>query len=151
MLNHQLGGKVIGLLLGLATSIALVLAVATPSIAAAADTTAVTQTAGVDNTRMGPYRALTQLSYQAFQKGDMATAAELSRILEKTWDQGHYRNQTDGPGGSLCKTNHDACEAIDKAMDAYIKPILHCATKAPDPTAVQAAYNDFLTKLKQAD
>ena len=48
----------------------------------------VTQTAGVDNTRMGAYRALAQLSYQAFQKGDNATEAELARILEGTWDQG---------------------------------------------------------------
>src|ERR1700753_4239360 len=45
----------------------------------------VTQAAEVDNTRMGSYRALAQLSFQAFQKGDSATAAELARILERTW------------------------------------------------------------------
>ena len=44
----------------------------------------VTQTAGVDNTRMGAYRALARLTFQAFQRGDNATAAELARILERT-------------------------------------------------------------------
>ena len=106
-----------------------------------------TQTAGVDNTKMGAYRALAQLSFQAFQKGDTATAAELARILERTWDNGEER------GGEQCliKTNKGLFEEIDKAMDGFIKPILQYATKVPDPAAVQAAYNDFLEKLKQAD
>jgi hypothetical protein len=46
--------------------------------------TKATQTAGVDNSRMGAYRALAQLAYQAFQKGDNATASELARVLERT-------------------------------------------------------------------
>jgi len=41
------------------------------------------QTAGVDNTKMGTYRALAELTFQAFEKGDNATAAKLARILER--------------------------------------------------------------------
>ena len=33
------------------------------------------QTAGVDDTKMGPYRALAQAIFSASQKGDAATAA----------------------------------------------------------------------------
>jgi hypothetical protein len=69
--------------------------------------TKVTQSAGVDNTRMGSYRALAQLSFQAYQKGDNATAAELARILERTWDQGEWHNTSDG---SYCKANRTVCQ-----------------------------------------
>jgi hypothetical protein len=106
-----------------------------------------TQIAGVDNARMGAYQALAQLSFQAFQKGDMATAAELARILERTWDAAEEHG---GPN-SLGAKNKDLFEKIDEAMDVYIKPIIHYSTKAPDPAAVKAAYADFLTKLKQGD
>jgi hypothetical protein len=107
----------------------------------------VTQTAGVDDTRMGPYRALAQLSFQAFQKGDITAAAELARILERTWDAA----EEGGGDRSLIKTNKDLFEQIDKAMDVYIKPIMRYASKAPEPAAAQAAYNDFLPNLKQGD
>ena len=108
----------------------------------------ITQTAGVDNTRMGAYRALAQQSFQAFQKGDNGTAAELARILERTWDQGEWHNSSDG---SYCKANRAVCQPIDESMDAFIKPIIGFAKKAPDAAAVEAAYKDFLEKLKQAD
>jgi hypothetical protein len=108
----------------------------------------VTQTAGVDNTRMGAYRALAQLTAQAFQKGDNASAAELARILERTWDQGEWKNSSDG---SFCKANRTLCQPIDHALDVFIGPITDYAQKAPDPAAVRAAYGDFLDKLKQAD
>jgi hypothetical protein len=101
-----------------------------------------TQTAGVDNTKMGAYRALAQLSFQAFQKGDNAMAAELARILERTWDKGE---------GDLSKSNPDVWKQIDGSMDGFIKPVLHYAAKTPDPAAVQAAYNAYLEKLKLAD
>jgi len=42
------------------------------------------QTAGVDNTKMGPYRALAQVAYAASQKGEYATAATLAKVLERT-------------------------------------------------------------------
>lgn len=113
-----------------------------------AQTKAFTQTAGVDNSRMGAYRALAQLSYQAFQKGDSATAAELARVLERTWDQGEWHNTSDG---SYCKANRTVCQPIDESMDVFIKPIIGFGKKAPDAAAVEAAYKDFLEKLKQAD
>jgi hypothetical protein len=108
----------------------------------------ITQTAGVDNTRMGAYRALAQLSFQGFQKGDNATAAELARVLERTWDQGEWHNTSEG---SYCKANGSVCQPIDQAMDVFINPIMNYAKKAPDAAAVQAAYNNFLEKLKQAE
>ena len=49
--------------------------------------------AGVDNTKMGPYRALAHLAYASFQKGDMATAAELAHILERVWDKAGLRRR----------------------------------------------------------
>jgi hypothetical protein len=36
-------------------------------------------------------------------------------------------------------------------MDVFIGPIMKYAAKAPDPSKVQAAYNNFLEKLKLAD
>ncbi len=108
------------------------------------------QTAGVDNDAMGPYRALAQLSYQAFQSGDLARAAELSRILERTWDHGEWHNQTERPAGSWCKSNHTACAQVDKAMDVYIGPLIQYAVKPPDSNAVQAAYKAFLEQLNKA-
>lgn len=41
------------------------------------------QTAGVDDTKMGPYRALAQMIFSASQKGDAAAAAQLARVLER--------------------------------------------------------------------
>ena len=49
------------------------------------------------------------------------------------------------------KNNPDLRDKIDRAMDTFIKPIMAYASKHPDPTQVQAAYNDYLDKLKQGD
>ena len=108
----------------------------------------ITQTAGVDNTRMAAYRALAQMSFQAFQRGEKVDAAELARILERTWDRGEWHNSSEG---SFCVANWSVCQPIDTSMDAFINPIMDCSQKASDPAAVQAAYNDFLAKLKKAD
>jgi hypothetical protein len=45
---------------------------------AVAQDTHQSQGSGVDNTKMGPYRALAHIAYAAHQKGDDATAAQLS-------------------------------------------------------------------------
>lgn len=108
----------------------------------------VTQTAGVDNTRMGAYRALAQLSFQAFEQGDNATAAELARVLERTWDQGEWKNSSDG---SFCKKNRSVCEPIDRALDTFIGPVMDYSEKVPNPATVRAAFKDFLEKLATAD
>jgi hypothetical protein len=104
------------------------------------------QTAGVDDTKMGPYRALAQLAYAAIQKGDTATAAKLARILERNWDKAEdYGGDT-----ALSRTNHALFEQIDKAMDQFINLLEH-ATTTPDLNAIKAAYNTYLEKLKLAD
>jgi hypothetical protein len=105
------------------------------------------QTAGVDDSKMGPYRALAQLAYAASQKGDNALAAKLARILERSWDKAEdYGGET-----ALSKTNHPLFEEIDKAMDHFIAPLVAHVNSAPDASAVKAAYNAYQEKLKQAD
>src|SRR5580700_4856160 len=102
------------------------------------------QTAGVDNTKMGPYRALAQVAYAASQKGDYATAATLAKVLERTWDKG----EDYGGDMALSKTNHALFEEIDKAMDQFITLLQHAS---PERNAVQSTYNTYLEKLKLAD
>jgi len=105
------------------------------------------QTAGVDDTKMGPYRALAQMIFSASQKGDAATAAQLSRILERVWDKAEdYGGDT-----ALAKTNHKLFDEIDKAMDQFVTPLVEYKTKPPDAAKVKAAYNTYLEKLKLAD
>jgi hypothetical protein len=105
------------------------------------------QTVGVENTKMGPYRALAQLAFTASQKGDNALAAELARILERTWDKAEdYGGDT-----ALSKTNHALFEQVDKAMDTFITLLVEHPTSAPDAAKVKAAYNGYLEKLKLAD
>jgi hypothetical protein len=126
---------------------AAVLGLAIAGTSIAADQKESTQTAGVDNTRMGAYRALAQLSFQAFKRGDLAMSAELARILERAWDAAE---ESGGPK-SLEVKNNDLFEQIDTSMDDFIKPILHYATKTPPSRDVEAVYNAFLEKLKQGD
>lgn len=105
------------------------------------------QTAGVDNTKMGPYRALAQLAYAASQKGDNSTAATLAKILERTWDKAEdYGGDT-----ALAKTNHALFEEIDKAMDQFVNLLMEHANAAPDAAKVKAAYLGYLEKLKLGD
>jgi hypothetical protein len=140
----RISGKAHALLLSVGLCVALATGLIAPSVA---QDKKVTQIAGVDNTRMGAYRALASLSFQAFQKGDSVMAAEFARILERTWDAA----EEGGGPKSLEVKNKDLFEQIDEAMDAFIKPLIHYTTKAPDPKAVKAAYEDFLNKLKQGD
>jgi hypothetical protein len=105
------------------------------------------QTAGVDNTKMGPYRALAQLAYAASQKGDNAGAAMLAKILERTWDKAEdYGGDT-----ALSKKNHALFEEIDKAMDQFISLLLEHPTPAPDAGKLKSAYSFYLEKLKLGD
>ncbi len=105
------------------------------------------QTAGVDDSKMGPYRALAQLAYAASQKGDNALAAKLARILERTWDKAEdYGGDT-----ALSKKNRAAFEEIDKAMDRFVEPLQAHANSAPDAAVIKAAFNAYMEKLKQAD
>ena len=105
------------------------------------------QTAGVDNTKMGPYRALATLAFNASQKGDNATAATLAKILERTWD----KSEDYGGDTALSKTNKKLFEELDKAMDQFVSLLVEHATTAPDPARLRAAYTNYLEKLKEAD
>jgi len=105
------------------------------------------QTAGVDNTKMGPYRALAQLAYAASQKGDNASAAMLAKILERTWDKAEdYGGDT-----ALSKKNHALFEEIDKSMDQFISLLLEHSASAPDAAKLKSAYAQYLEKLKLGD
>lgn len=105
------------------------------------------QTAGVDNTKMGAYRAIAQHAYLEFQKGDTAAAAQLAHSLERVWDKGEdYGGDT-----ALKKTHPDLFEQIDKAMDDFVLPLMDFKAKAPDPARVKAAFNAYMERLKLAD
>jgi len=107
----------------------------------------VTQTAGVNDTGVGAYRALAELSFQAFKKGDVATSAKLARVLEVTWDNA----EAGACERRLAKTNRSAFDLIDRAMDVFIKPLINYDAKLPDPAQVQAAYSDYVQKLDQLE
>jgi hypothetical protein len=113
----------------------------------AAAQTKAPQTAGVDNTKMGPYRALATLAFNASQKGDNATAATLAKILERTWD----KSEDYGGDTALSKTNKKLFDDIDKAMDQFVSLLVDHPTAAPDPARLRAAFTNYLDKLKAGD
>jgi hypothetical protein len=107
----------------------------------------VAQMNGVDNTKMGAYRALAQHIYSDFQRGDIAAAAELSRVLERIWDKAEeYGGDT-----ALAKTNRKLFDEIDKAMDQFISPLMETKGKPPEAAKVKSAFNLYMEKLKLAD
>ena len=87
---------------------------------------------------MTPYRKLATDTLQAFKAHDMATAKKKARELEVAWDTREK---------ALQKKSPDLWGQIDKAMDAFIKPL---QDKSPDPAKVQTAYDTFIAKLQLA-
>ena len=87
---------------------------------------------------MTPYRKLAADTLQAFKGHDMPTAKKKARELEVAWDNGEK---------ALQKKSPDLWGQIDKAMDAFIKPV---QDKSPDPVKVQTAYDTFIAKLQLA-
>ena len=87
---------------------------------------------------MTPYRKLATDTLQAFQAHDMPTAKKKARELEVAWDTREK---------ALQKKSPDLWGQIDKAMDAFIKPL---QGKSPDPASVQTAYDTFIAKLQMA-
>ena len=67
----------------------------------------------------------------------MPTAKKKARELEVAWDTREK---------ALQKKNPDLWGQIDKAMDAFIKPL----GKSPDAAQVQTAYDTFIAKLQLA-
>src|SRR5262245_44636526 len=105
------------------------------------------QSNGVDNTKMGAYRALAQHIFADFQKGDIAAAGEIGGGRERVW----YKAEDYGGDSALSKTNRKLFDEIDKAMDQFLSPLWEAKAKPPDPAKVKAAYNAYLEKLKLAD
>jgi hypothetical protein len=127
--------------------LALVLVLGIAGGTAVAQEKKVGQVNGVDNSKMGPYRALAQHIYSDFQRGDVAAAAEMGRVLERVWDKAEdYGGDT-----ALSKTNRKLFDEIDKAMDQFLTPLWEAKAKPPDPAKVKAAFNIYLEKLKLAD
>ena len=87
---------------------------------------------------MTPYRKLAADTLKAFQAHDMPTAKKKARELEVAWDTREK---------ALQKKSPDLWGQIDKAMDAFIKPM---QDKSPDPAKVQTAYDTFIAKLQLA-
>ena len=87
---------------------------------------------------MTPYRKLAADTLTAFKAQDMATAKKKARELEVAWDTREK---------ALQKKSPDLWGQIDKAMDAFIKPL---SGKSPDSAKVQAAYDAFIAKLQLA-
>jgi hypothetical protein len=141
---HYVSGRISGSMVQIGACGVLSMAVVMPSMA---QERRVTQTAGVDNTKMGAYRALAQLSFQAFQNRDNVRAAELARILERTWDAA----EEGACDRALVKTNKSLFEEIDKAMDVFIKPVMNYRAQAPNPAVVQAGYQVFVDKLAEGE
>ena len=131
----------------LAAFLAAILLTATLAGTAVSQEKKVAQTNGVDNTKMGAYRAIAQHIYADFQKGDVAGAAEMGRVLERLWDKA----EDYGGDSALSKKNKQLFEEIDKAMDAFLTPLWEAKAKPPDPAKVKAAYNTYLEKLRLAD
>jgi hypothetical protein len=88
---------------------------------------------------MASYRKLAADTLTAFKAHDMPTAKKNARMLEVAWDKGEK---------TLEKKSPDVWGQIDKAMDAFIKPVMH--DKSPDPAKVQTAYDAFIAKLQLA-
>jgi hypothetical protein len=87
---------------------------------------------------MTPYRKLAADTLQAFKAHDMPTAKKKARELEVAWDTREK---------ALKRKSPDLWGQIDKAMDAFIKPV---QDKSPDPVKVQTAYDAFIAKLQLA-
>jgi hypothetical protein len=95
--------------------------------------------AAVPDDNMTPYRKLAADTLTAFKAHDMPTAKKKARLLEVAWDKGEK---------TLEKKSPDVWGQIDKAMDGFIKPVMH--DKSPDPAKVQTAYDAFIAKLQLA-
>ena len=87
---------------------------------------------------MTPYRKLAADTLTAFKAHDMPTAKKKARELEVAWDTREK---------ALHKKSPDLWGQIDKAMDAFIKPM---QDKSPDAAKIQSAYDTFIAKLQLA-
>ena len=104
----------------------------------AADQSRAVAAAPAADDNMTPYRKLAADTLQAFMAHDAPTAKKKARELEVAWDTREK---------ALQKKSPDLWGQIDKAMDAFIKPV---QGKSSDPAKVQTAYDTFIAKLQLA-
>jgi hypothetical protein len=96
-----------------------------------------------DQGKMGVYRSLAELTYEAYVNKDDAQAAVLARILEKVWDRGETNLRASTPA---------VWTRIDKSMDGFIKPLsVGIHQGRADGAIISAAYERYLATLASAD
>ena len=83
------------------------------------------------------YRQLAAETLAAFQAHDLSTARKKARELEVMWDTREK---------ALQKKSPDLWRQIDRAMDAFIKPVMQ--GKSLDAAKVQTAYDTYIAKLQ---
>lgn len=97
---------------------------------------------GVSQGRMGVYRTLGRLAFEAAQKNDMHTAAMFAYLLERAWDQG---------SGGLKMSNREVWEQIEKSIDNVVRPIVASPYVPLDSRQFKQAYTTLNEKLSLAD
>lgn len=98
-----------------------------------------------DQGKMGTYRSLAQLAYEACVENHATRAVVLARILEKVWDRSEI---------GLRKSSPEVWSRIDKSMDAFIKPILSQGAQeggSPNSPMLTKVYQQYLRDLDAAD
>jgi hypothetical protein len=96
---------------------------------------------------MTPELALAQYTFWAFKNGDCENAAILAKVLDITWNLGEGRaNDT-----ALMGYNRKLYRQLDEAMDQFIEPLDECQQNPPDTSKVEAAYSNYINKLKLAE
>jgi hypothetical protein len=109
----------------------------------------------VHDTKMAPFRAMAQLTFEAFKKKDYRAAATLAKLLEVFWDatKGDASEQKSG------RMSDELFSKIDGAMDAFVNPIAgygrglthNQPVAVPDAVNVETAYKEYLSTLKLGD
>src|SRR5204862_8039707 len=84
----------------------------------------VAQTNGVDNSKMGAYRALAQHIYADFQKGDLAAAALMAKVLQRLWDKAEDYGGSPGP--------YDATNSMVEQVKTAVGELLTQTTYGKD-------------------
>jgi hypothetical protein len=109
----------------------------------------------VHDTKMAPFRALAQLTFQSWQDKDYATSATLAKLLNTFWDA----TAGDTTEGSKTPMSPEVYKKIDSAMDSFITPIIlygqdlthHRPANLPDGSKIEVGYKQYLETLKLGD
>jgi hypothetical protein len=97
--------------------------------------------AGVDRTAFGVYRALAQVAFEFDQRKDYVNAAKVARVLMLVWAGQEHE----------LKPRLESWRTIDRAMDAFAKPLVAFDSAPLDQTEVQATYQRYLEELQKVD